>query len=114
MNATQRPTCPALLVALACSLFSGPLLAGTEVRVKVKADEVGEPAEPVLDEIQIGSEPVVLAEDHALAAATTRSGARVLASVEHHDRTDCELAAAEATDDEHDIEARFLRLMQTR
>lgn len=109
MNATSIFKRPRLWGLLA-GFVTAPLLAGTEVTVRTEDKQGVEQVGQAPDEMGLEAAQATPAEDHALAVSQARSGARILASVE----SECRLSVNTESPEDQDVEARFLRLMQTR
>ena len=113
MNATSIFKRPRLWGLLA-GFVTAPLLAGTEVTVRTEDKQGVEQVGQALDEMGLEAAQATPAEDHALAVSQARSGARVLASAEQGSDGKCPLGTDTESPEDQDVEARFLRLMQTR
>jgi hypothetical protein len=109
MIAARERIKPVLWTPLLLCTLAAPVYAG--VKVKGDVDQVAEQVEQAFEELEIETAESSRDVDRAMAVGTARSGARVMVSVEHLGDDECELSVS--TDDQ-DIEARFLRLMQTR
>ena len=103
-----------LLCGLLAGFLTAPLLAGTEVTVRSQDQQDIEQVEQAIDELELEAARATPAQDHALAVGQARSGARVVASVEHGSDGSCTLDPGAESAEDQGIEARFLRLMQTR
>jgi hypothetical protein len=109
MIAARERIKPVLWTTLLLCTLAAPVYAG--VKVKGDVDQVAEQVEQAFEELEIETAESSRDVDRAMAVGKARSGARVMVSVEHLGDDECELSVS--TDDQ-DIEARFLRLMQTR
>lgn len=104
----------ALFAGLALLLSASVLQAGAKVKVKGDVESVAEQIEGAFQELEIDSSDIEVSQGHATAVGKARSGARVTVSVNHSGDDECEVSVSSESPTDPDIEARFLRMMQSR